>query len=77
MIKSSSSVDASGVGDLIFLGAPYFYKLGAASEGPCSVSFPTVSTGPVSAGTEGPNFGFNMSCNSFGGLLYIFSLKGK
>jgi hypothetical protein len=34
------------------LGAPS--KIRAASEGPYSVSFPTVSTGPVSAGTEGP-----------------------
>jgi hypothetical protein len=54
MIKSSSSVDASGVGDLTFLGAPSFSKIRAASKGPCLVSFPTVSTGPVLAGTEGP-----------------------
>jgi hypothetical protein len=54
MKKSSASVDASGVGDLTFLGVPYFSKTRAASEGPCSVSFSTVSTGLVSAGTKGP-----------------------
>jgi hypothetical protein len=54
MIKSSSLVDASGVGDLTFLGAPYSSKTRAASKGFRSVSFLTVSTGPVSAGTECP-----------------------
>jgi hypothetical protein len=53
MIKSSSLVNASGVGDLILLDVPSFSNIRVASEGPCSVSYSLVSIGPVSMGTEG------------------------
>jgi hypothetical protein len=53
MIKSNSSVDASGIGNSTFLGASSFSKTRAASKGPCSI-FYLVSTGPVSMGTKGP-----------------------
>jgi hypothetical protein len=53
MIKSNSSVDASGLGNSTFLGASSFSKTRAASEGPYSI-FCLVSTSPVSMGTKGP-----------------------
>jgi hypothetical protein len=53
-MKSSSSVNTSGIGDLTFLDAPSFSKIRVASKGPCSVYYSIVSIGPVSMGTEGP-----------------------